>query len=92
MSKHRGDDLDDDFVPDDLVALSGEESNEDVPSVEDSREFLTAGDDQPPERGTNSADADRKRKRKDRNKERKAKVSPIFLCSHQAHEHNRNKS
>ena len=40
MSRHGGgDDLDDDFVPDDLVAL---ESDEDVPEAEDINELLSA--------------------------------------------------
>lgn len=81
MSQHRGDDLDDDFVPDDLVALSGEESDEDVPSAEDGREFFTAEDDQPqPQRGAEIGNTDKKRKRREKDKQRKAKVSFLSLC------------
>lgn len=70
MSRTRGDDLEDDFVPDDLVDLS----EDDFASVE--------GDDvgallSPDEDGqqSNKKDDEKKRKRKVKDKERKAKAS-----------------
>lgn len=88
MNNRRGDDLDDDFVPDDLVALSGEEDEDDGPSVEDGRDYLSAEEEgqNPSGSGTAPADSDKKRKRRERDKERKAKVSlelsfAIFLLT-----------
>ncbi|KAI0371703.1 hypothetical protein BV20DRAFT_158119 [Pilatotrama ljubarskyi] len=71
---HRGDDLEDDFVPDDLVALSDED---DLPNTDDVSGLLSADED-----GGNDAQAsqlqsaaalEKKRKRRAKEKERKAK-------------------
>ena len=76
MSRHGGgDDLDDDFVPDDLVAL---ESDEDVPETEDINELLSADEDASagPSQPPSAAALEKKRKRRAKEKERKAKVRP----------------
>lgn len=80
MNNRRGDDLDDDFVPDDLVALSGED--DDGASVEDGRDYLSAEEEtqNPSGSGTTPTDGDKKRKRKEKDKERKAKVGLELLC------------
>lgn len=72
MMRQGGDDLDDDFVPDELVALSdGDEP------ADDAQGSLTADeeavDDAEGENKTKS-DKERKRKRREKEKERKAKV------------------
>ena len=76
---HGGDDLDDDFVPDDIVAMSEEE---DLPETEDIGELLSAdedgGKDGQSSQTQNAAAAEKKRKRRAKEKERKAKV-----CSYQ---------
>lgn len=73
MSRQRGDDLDDDFVPDDLVALSdaaGSDLGDDV------QDFQSADEDAEEDGGFDKAKSDRekKRKRREKEKERKAKV------------------
>lgn len=71
------DSLEDDFVPDDLVALSGEEDEaelapEDVPAGD------PVEDDPAPSAPANSTAEGKKRKRREKEKERKAKVcAPI---------------
>ena len=76
---HGGDDLDDDFVPDDIVAMSDEE---DLPETEDIGELLSADEDGGNEgqstQTQSAAAAEKKRKRRAKEKERKAKV-----CSYQ---------
>jgi protein CMS1 len=69
MSNHRGDDLDDDFVPDDVVALSADEvpESDNAPSDID----LPNGDNNT---GNTAAAPKKKRKRKERSDARKAKV------------------
>ncbi|OJT08856.1 Protein cms1 [Trametes pubescens] len=75
MAAQRGDDLEDDFVPDDLVALSDEDS--DLPNADDITGLLSADEDgdngaqasQPP----SEAAMEKKRKRRAKEKERKAK-------------------
>lgn len=76
MSKHGGDDLDDDFVPDELVALSDEEDNYHSPEDEDITALLSADETEPTkaEPIPNEAAAAKKRKRREKEKERKAKV------------------
>ncbi|KAI0781151.1 U3-containing 90S pre-ribosomal complex subunit-domain containing protein [Trametes elegans] len=69
-----GDDLEDDFVPDDLVALSDEEE---LPNTEDITGLLSAdedGDDNAqPTQSQSAAALEKKRKRRAKEKERKAK-------------------
>ncbi|KAI9064212.1 hypothetical protein FKP32DRAFT_609975 [Trametes sanguinea] len=71
-----GDDLEDDFVPDDLVALSDEE--EDLPNTEDISGLLSADEDgdtpAQPNAAQSAAALEKKRKRRAKEKERKAKV------------------
>jgi protein CMS1 len=80
MDNRRGDDLDDDFVPDDLVALSGEE-DDDFPSAEDSRNFLSAEENDQMRSGSalGPTGDDKKRKRREKDKQRKAKVSFLIF-------------
>lgn len=73
-----GDDLDDDFVPDDLVALSEDEEGHSADG-EDVNALLSADEDTagPVDAETVQAEAaavEKKRKRKAKEKERKAKV------------------
>ncbi|KAI0646852.1 U3-containing 90S pre-ribosomal complex subunit-domain containing protein [Trametes meyenii] len=70
----RGDDLEDDFVLDDLVALSDED---DLPNTEDISGLLSAdedgGDDAQSSQPQSAAALEKKRKRRAKEKERKAK-------------------
>lgn len=71
------DQLEDDFVPDDLVALSGDEGEaelapEDVPGGEISAEDEAVTPD--------ANVVEKKRKRREKEKERKTKVRPRGLC------------
>lgn len=68
-----GDDLEDDFVPDELVALSDPEGPETPSDDGDDTVFLSPDEDG--EQPSRTKDQDKKRKRKEREKERKAKVS-----------------
>ena len=78
MDRHGGgDDLDDDFVPDDLVALSDDEdAGGALPAdTDDVNALLSADDDAPAAPSASTAAAEeKKRKRKAKDKERKAKV------------------
>ncbi|TCD66458.1 hypothetical protein EIP91_001338 [Steccherinum ochraceum] len=70
-----GDDLDDDFVPDDLVAMSEEEDEMNSPDGEDINALLSAdegGENDPAEAAKQEAAAAKKRKRREKEKERKA--------------------
>lgn len=74
MSTQRGDDFEDDFVADDLIAESPEEELEIASSTEDEEDSpptsgQTAG--QPSSEGRAKA---KKRKRREKEKEKKAKV------------------
>jgi hypothetical protein len=77
MNGQRGDDLDDDFVPDELVATSGEEDNG---PGDDIGGLLSADED------TEEAEAhikektttEKKRKRREKEKERKIKVCVTY--------------
>ena len=75
MNRTGGDDLDDDFVPDDLVALSDAEDEEAVHSAdgEDIAALLSA-DEGNAAPSTSQAAVEKKRKRRAKEKERKAKV------------------
>ena len=81
MSRHGGgDDLEDDFVPDDLVALSDED---DIPETDDIGELLSADEDggqaSQPSQSKSAAALEKKRKRRAKEKERKAKVRVFSL-------------
>lgn len=68
---HRGDDLEDDYVPDDLVASSGEEEDalaSHVPASDDIGGLLSADEDAEQESAALA-----KRKRREKEKERKTK-------------------
>lgn len=70
MKKTGGDDLDDDFVPDDLVALSDPET-----LSEDRDEAVFLSPDEEGGQVDNLRVQEKKRKRKEKERERKAKVS-----------------
>ena len=78
----RGDDLDDDFVPDDIVAMS---EDEDVAHSADGDEIgglLSADEAGAAEAGpsqSSQAALEKKRKRRQKEKERKAKVSSVWI-------------
>ncbi|KAI0062233.1 hypothetical protein BV25DRAFT_1885432 [Artomyces pyxidatus] len=74
MALHRGDDLDDDFMPDDIVALS--EGGSLVGDPDDIAKLLSEDEDADPAHSPPHADnalADKKRKRREKEKERKLK-------------------
>lgn len=75
-SKQGGDDLDDDFVPDDLVALSEPEDDagEDLQSDDGVQGLLSADEDDAERETIDAAAVEKKRKRREKEKERKAKV------------------
>lgn len=79
MSKQGGDDLDDDFVPDDLVSLSEDEDAGQSAEGEDIAAFLSAGEENEAQesraQGTSTSVSEKKRKRRAKEKERRAKVS-----------------
>ena len=74
MSKVGGDDLDDDFVPDELVALSDPEESE-ATSDDDGAAFLSPDEDG--QQAEETRVQEKKRKRKEKEKERKAKASGL---------------
>jgi len=75
MKLEGGDDLEDDFVPDDLVALS-EDEGEGAP-VQNSCEFVAGELCEDEEDSTDLiTQVAKKRKRREREKEKKAKVCP----------------
>jgi protein CMS1 len=76
MNRTGGDDLDDDFVPDDLVALSEDEAAHSADG-EDIGALLSADEDHASP-STTQADVDKKRKRRAKEKERKAKVIMLY--------------
>lgn len=76
MSRHRGDDLEDDYVPDELVASSGEE---DVGANNDIQGLLSADEDPDEEHEEKRQTAtSAKRKRREKDKEREEKVSGCY--------------
>lgn len=79
MSKQGGDDLDDDFVPDDLVALSEDEDAGQSAEGDDIGAFLSAGEEDEAQesraQGASKGASEKKRKRRAKEKERRAKVS-----------------
>lgn len=75
MKLEGGDDLEDDFVPDDLVALS-EDEGEGAP-LQDNGEFFAGEGGEDEEDSTDLVtQVAKKRKRREREKEKKAKVCP----------------
>ena len=95
IPKHGGDDLEDDFVFDDTVALSGDEESEPIAHLDDEDVFVEAGDDEGEDNGGGSDDdvdeaeastskiddttASKKRKRREKEKERKVHLSSYLL-------------
>jgi protein CMS1 len=79
MDNRRGDDLEDDFVPDDLVVLSGEEEDGDFP--EDGCDILSAEEDEQMKYGSVvvPTGSEKKRKRREKDKERKVKAGHRFF-------------
>lgn len=80
MSAQHGDDLDDDFVPDDLVALSGEDDDQDdvQPRGDDIKDLLSAEEDNDPDAARREeAVKEKKRKRRAKEKERKLKKRKV---------------
>lgn len=79
MNVQRGDDLEDDFVPDDLVASSGEEDTTFNPRQgggDDIDGLLSADEEAEQEEPAHKGKATlEKRKRREKEKERKAKVT-----------------
>jgi len=79
MAHHRGDDLDDDFMPDETVALSEDEGFASlVGDHDDIGKLLSADEDEgeqevdPPKEPSNSL-LEKKRRRREKEKERRAK-------------------
>ena len=86
MINHGGDDLEDDFIPDDLVAFSeGEDGNyldiadafADDGEVEE-EVYGDVADTEPTAAVANAGDVDKKRKRREKAKEKKAKVNIVL--------------
>ena len=83
-----GDDLEDDFVPDDLVALSDAESVVGSShSVSDGGDDAISGGEETGAQSTANTTSDKKRKRREKDKERRAKVSkrPSFISPYVMH-------
>ena len=81
MAHHRGDDLDDDFMPDETVALSEDEGFASLlGDHDDIGKLLSADEDEgeqlDPHKQPSNSLLEKKRKRREKEKERKAKVSP----------------
>jgi protein CMS1 len=83
MVNHRGDDLEDDFMPDETVALSEDEGfvslvgdQDDVGTLLSTDEEEKAGVKSPSER-TKAPSEEKKRKRREKEKERKEKECPL---------------
>ncbi|KAH9001732.1 U3-containing 90S pre-ribosomal complex subunit-domain containing protein [Lactarius akahatsu] len=74
MAHHRGDDLDDDFMPDETVALSEDEGFASLGDHDDIGKLLSADEDEvdPPKERPNSL-LEKKRRRREKEKERRAK-------------------
>jgi len=86
MAYHKGDDLEDDFVPDETVVLSEDEGFESLVGDQDDIGKLLSADEEekeddvesPIER-TQAPSEEKKRKRREKEKERKAKERPLQL-------------
>ncbi|EIW85250.1 hypothetical protein CONPUDRAFT_117946 [Coniophora puteana RWD-64-598 SS2] len=80
MIAQHGDDLEDDFVPDDLVALSGEDDDQDdaQPRGDDIKDLLSAEEDNDLDAARQEEAAkEKKRKRRAKEKERKLKKRKV---------------
>ena len=82
MSHHRGDDLEDDFMLDETVALSEDEAiGSSVGDQDDIGKLLSADEEErdiePPTERTKGLLDEKKRRRKEKEKERRAKESPL---------------
>lgn len=80
MNIQHGDDLEDDFVLDDLVALSGEDDEQDGKQQrgDDIKDLLSADEDEAPDRARREEVAkEKKRKRRAKEKERKLKKRKV---------------
>jgi protein CMS1 len=92
MAYHKGDDLEDDFMPDETVTLSEDEGFGSLVGDQDDIGKLLSADEEekedvesPVER-TKAPSDEKKRKRREKEKERKAKECPLpedelFSCS-----------
>ena len=84
MAHHRGDDLEDDFMPDETVVLSEDEALESLVGDQDDIGKLLSADEEeqdmvsPTER-TKAFSDEKKRKRREKEKERKAKECPFHI-------------
>jgi hypothetical protein len=82
MVYHRGDDLEDDFMPDETVALSEDEGfGSFVGDKDDVGTLLSADEEEkagvkPPSERTKAPSEEKKRKRREKEKERKEKECP----------------
>ena len=76
MAHHRGDDLDDDFMPDETVALSDDASI--VGEGDDIANLLSADEDVDTPKEQSSSLLEKKRRRKEKEKERKAKAGLLL--------------
>ena len=78
MATHRGDDLEDDFVLDDIVAYSDDEADSVLGDGDDVGHLLSADEGEAPAGATSKDKEERrlekKRKRKEKLKEKKVKV------------------
>jgi hypothetical protein len=86
MAYHKGDDLEDDFMPDETVALSEDEGFGSLVGDQDDIGKLLSADEEekedvasPVER-TKAPSDEKKRRRREKEKERKAKERPLVLC------------
>ena len=82
MAHHRGDDLEDDFMPDETVALSEDEALESLVGDQDDVGKLLSADEgeqdmESPTERTKAFSDEKKRKRREKEKERKAKECPF---------------
>lgn len=83
MAQHRGDDLDDDFMPDETVALSDDTSL--VGECDDIANLLSADEDETVQVDTPKDLLEKKRRRREKEKERRAKagLSPLRYPKHE---------
>ena len=82
MLRHSGDDFNDDYVPDDLVAVS--DASEDLSQDEGGEEFVGFG--AGPSVSHLNAATDKKRKRREKDKQRR-KVGQLIILRISGHKH-----
>ena len=87
MAHHRGDDLEDDFMPDETVAFSEDEGSVSLVGDQDDIGKLLSADEEEegiesPMEQTKLLLDQKKRRRREKEKERKAKACPFQLRSH----------